>query len=77
MEEVFDRATEYWLHETVDNETYSIMIKVAMAIILTVIFGFAGLWLVDIKQSRKSQDFMISKFLKGHPVKLHDLIRKH
>ena len=75
LEEVFDRSMEYWLEHV--NEANSILISIGMAVILTVILGLAGLWLVDIKQSRKSQDVMISKFLQGKPVKLHDLIKKH
>ncbi len=75
LEQVIEKGMEYYL----DDQKYviEISVKVLMAMLLTVIFGLTGIWLADIETSRKSQDHQILRFLKGYPVKLHDLIKKH
>ena len=75
LEEVIDKALEYYLEDL--EEVPTMIIRVILAIVFTLILGYFGLRLVDIQTSRKGQDYLILQFLKGNPVKLHDLIKKY
>eukprot|EP01084_Bolivina_argentea_P075663 137142_1 len=75
LEQVIDKTMEYYLDD--QKDIIEISVKILVAIVLTVMFGATGIWLADIETSRQSQDHQILRFLKGYPVKLHDLIKKH